>query len=171
MTAEIDQVDVGAPVPRRLLPFDRPLDALRTGPGNRLAVLATRDAHKRVGRAQAALADAGVSDRLSIEARRAGSDAVDLGGPAYDDPGLYLRASPTMHMRGVATPMLVAVGERDAECPMPQSQEFATAPAALGVPDSFVVYPGEGHALARRADRDDLRRCTVAWFRRWFATP
>ena len=74
-------------------------------------------------------------------------------------------------MRGVSTPVLIAVGERDAECPMPQSQEFQTALTALHVPTSFVVYAGEGHALVRQADRDDLRRRTVGWFQRWFAAP
>ena len=124
-------------------------------------------------RFRAGVADAGVSDWLSIEgeAPQAGSDAINFGGSVYDDATPYLRASPIMHMRGVGTPVLIAVGERDAECPMPQSQEFHTALVALHVPTSFVVYAGEGHALVRQADRDDLRRRTVGWFRRWFAAP
>ncbi len=124
-------------------------------------------------RFRAGVSDAGVSDWLSIEgeAPQAGSDEVNFGGSVYDDDGPYLRASPITHMRGVATPVLIAVGERDAECPMPQSQEFYTAMTALHVPTSFVVYAGEGHALRRQADRDDLGRRTVAWFRRWFDGP
>ncbi len=51
-TAEIDEVDAGGGAVRRILSFDGPLDALRFGPDDRLAVLATSDAHKRVGRAQ-----------------------------------------------------------------------------------------------------------------------
>ena len=121
-------------------------------------------------RFRAGVADAGVSDWLSIEgeAPQAGSDEVNFGGSVYDNPAPYLRASPITHMRGVATPVLIAVGERDAECPMPQSLEYYTAMRALNVPTDFVVYAGEGHALRREADRDDLRRRTIAWFHRWF---
>ena len=123
-------------------------------------------------RFRAGVADAGVSDWLSIEgeAPQAGSDEVNFGGSVYDNPQPYLRASPITHMRGVSTPVLIAVGERDAECPMPQSLEYYTAMKALNVPTDFVVYPGEGHALRREADRDDLRRRTLAWFHRWFDT-
>ncbi len=122
-------------------------------------------------RFRAGVADAGVSDWLSIEgeAPQAGSDEVNFGGSVYDNPKPYLDASPIMHMRGVSTPVLVAVGERDVECPMPQSQEFFTALQALDVPASFIVYAGEGHALVREADREDLRRRSTDWFRRWFA--
>ena len=118
----------------------------------------------------AGVAVAGVSDWLSIEgeAPQAGSDAVSFGGSVYDNPEPYLRASPITHMPGTATPVLLAVGDRDVECPLPQSQEFHTALQALGVPTSLVVYKDEGHALRREVDRDDLRRRTLAWFHRFF---
>jgi len=89
--------------------------------------------------------------------------------PGYDDPTAYLKASPIMHIRGVSTPTLITVGERDLECPMPQSEEFYTALEALGVPVEFHVYPGEGHHLHKAADRADFRKRTVGWFQRWFA--
>ncbi len=118
----------------------------------------------------AAVAVAGVSDWLSIEgeAPQAGSDPVSFGGSVYDNPEPYLRASPITHMPGTATPVLLAVGDRDVECPLPQSQEFHTALQALGVPTSLVVYKDEGHAFRRAADSDDLRRRTLAWFHRFF---
>jgi dipeptidyl aminopeptidase/acylaminoacyl peptidase len=122
-------------------------------------------------RFRAAVSHAGVSDWLSLEgeAPQAGSDQVNFGGSVYDDPTPYLKASPIMHMRGVSTPTLITVGERDLECPMPQSEEFYTALDALGVPVEFHVYPGEGHHLQKAADRADFRKRTVAWFQRWFA--
>jgi dipeptidyl aminopeptidase/acylaminoacyl peptidase len=122
-------------------------------------------------RFRAGMSHAGVSDWLSIEgeAPQAGSDEVNFGGSVYDNAAPYLKASPVMHMRGVKTPVLVTVGERDLECPMPQSQEFYTALKALNVPVSFVVYPGEGHHLNKARNRDDEQRRTVAWFRRWFS--
>ena len=118
----------------------------------------------------ASVAVAGVSDWLSIEgeAPQAGSDPVSFGGSVYENPEPYLRASPITHMPGTATPVLLAVGDRDVECPLPQSQEFHTALLALGVPTSLVVYKDEGHAFRREADSDDLRRRTLAWFHRFF---
>jgi dipeptidyl aminopeptidase/acylaminoacyl peptidase len=122
-------------------------------------------------RFRAGVAHAGVSDWLSIEgeAPQAGSDEVNFGGSVYDDAAAYLKASPIMHMRGVNTPTLLTVGERDLECPMPQSEEFYTALEALGVPVEFHVYPGEGHHLDKAEDRADFRKRTVGWFKRWFA--
>ena len=122
-------------------------------------------------RFRAAVSHAGVSDWLSLEgeAPQAGSDQVNFGGSVYDDPAPYLKASPIVHMRGVTTPTLITVGERDLECPMPQSEEFYTALEALGVPVEFHVYPGEGHHLQKAADRADFRKRTVGWFQRWFA--
>jgi dipeptidyl aminopeptidase/acylaminoacyl peptidase len=150
-----------------------PIDDARLGImggsyGGYMAMWAITQTH----RFRAAVSHAGVSDWLSIEgeAPQAGSDQVNFGGSVYDDAGPYLKASPIMHMRGVATPMLMTVGEHDLECPMPQSQEFATALQALGVPSEFYVYPEEGHALRKAKDRADFRRRSVAWFQRWFAT-
>jgi dipeptidyl aminopeptidase/acylaminoacyl peptidase len=122
-------------------------------------------------RFRAAVSHAGVSDWLSIEgeAPQAGSDQVNFGASVYDDAVPYLKASPIMHMRGVATPMLITVGERDLECPMPQSEEFYTAMQALGVPAEFHVYPEEGHVLNKAEDRADFRGRSVSWFQRWFA--
>jgi len=137
--------------------------------GGYMAMWAITQTH----RFRAAVSHAGVSDWLSLEgeAPQAGSDQVNFGGSVYDDDTPYLRASPITHMRGVATPTLITVGERDLECPMPQSEEFYTALQALGVPAEFHVYPEEGHALRKAADRSDFRRRTVAWFQRWFSAP
>ena len=158
----VDAAERAAPVD------DRRLGITGGSYGGYMTMWAVTQTH----RFRAGLADAGVSDWLSIEgeAPQAGSDEVNFGGSVYDNPAPYLRASPITHMRGVATPVLIAVGERDVECPLPQSQEFFTAMRALHVPASFVVYPGEGHALVHEADREDLKRRGVAWFTRWFAT-
>ncbi len=121
-------------------------------------------------RFRAAVSHAGVSDWLSIEgeAPQAGSDQVNFGGSVYDNAAPYLKASPIMYMRGVATPVLITVGERDLECPMAQSEEFFTALQTLGVPSDFYVYADEGHALRKPANRADFRQRTVSWFQRWF---
>ncbi len=69
VTAEIDQVAATGGPARRLLSFDGPLEALRTGPDGRLAVLATQAAHKRVGRTEAAAALTGVVGTSTDEQR------------------------------------------------------------------------------------------------------
>ncbi len=122
-------------------------------------------------RFKAAAAHAGISDWLSEqgEAPQMTQDAPDpvFGTLVYDDPRPQLHASPITHMRGVRTPMLITVGERDVECPLPQSQEFYQAMLALGVPTQFVVYAGEGHGFHKDVDRMDERGRTVGWFARW----
>lgn len=137
--------------------------------GGFMAMWAVTQTH----RFRAAAAHAGVSDWLSIqgEAPQMTADAPDpsFNTLVYDDPRPQLRASPITHMRGVRTPVLITVGERDVECPMPQSEEFFQALQTLGVPSSFVVYAGEGHAFRNEKDRADERRRTVAWFDRWLA--
>jgi dipeptidyl aminopeptidase/acylaminoacyl peptidase len=135
--------------------------------GGYMAMWAVTQTH----RFRAAVANAGVSDWLSIEgeAPQAGSDQVNFGGSVYDNATPYLKASPIMHMRGVSTPTLITVGERDLECPMPQSQEFYTAMQALGVPAEFYVYAGEGHGYHKAENRADFRQRAVGWFQRWFA--
>src|SRR6202020_616089 len=58
--AEIDTVDGKGGAVHRVLSFNGTLDRLRYGPGNRLAVLATAQAHKLVGRAEAGAPMVGV---------------------------------------------------------------------------------------------------------------
>jgi dipeptidyl aminopeptidase/acylaminoacyl peptidase len=149
-----------------------PIDDSRVGImggsyGGYLAMWAITQTH----RFRAAAAHAGVSDWLSLEgqAPQAGSDQVNFGGSVYDDASPYLKASPIMHMHGVSTPTLMTVGERDLECPMPQSEEFYTALQALGVPVEFHVYAEEGHHLRKAENRVDFNKRIVAWFQRWFA--
>ena len=62
------------------------------------------------------------------------------------------------------TPTLVLVGERDVECPVPQSYEFWHALKTLGVPTQLVVYPGEGHVFQQPGHRKDSIRRAVAWY-------
>ena len=124
-------------------------------------------------RFKAAVAGAGVSDWLSYY----GQNGIDewmipfFGASVYDDPAVYARSSPIDFIKHVRTPTFEFVGDRDLECPMPQSQEFWHALHTLGVPTEFVVYPGQGHELHDAADVADARRRTLAWFARWLHAP
>jgi dipeptidyl aminopeptidase/acylaminoacyl peptidase len=150
-----------------------PIDEMRLGImggsyGGYMAMWAVTQTH----RFRAAVSHAGISNWLSLEgeAPQAGSDQVNFGGSVYDDITPYLRASPIVRIKGVSTPTLLTVGERDLECPLPQSQEFYTALEALRVPVEFHVYAGEGHHLQKAENRADFRKRTVDWFKRWFAS-
>jgi len=87
-----------------------------------------------------------------------------FGASVYDDPAVYSRSSPITFIRQVKTPTLVLVGERDLECPLPQSQEFYHALKTLKVPTKLVVYAGEGHAVMKPEHRRDIMRRWVGWF-------
>ena len=123
----------------------------------------------QTNRFKAAVAGAGVSDWLSYY----GENGIDqwmipfFEASVYDDPAVYAKSSPINFIKHARTPTFEYVGDRDLECPMPQSQEFWHALNTLGVPTEFVVYPGQGHELRDAKDRADAKRRTLAWFSRW----
>lgn len=68
-------------------------------------------------------------------------------------------------IKNVKTPTLILlVGDRDGECPVPQSYEFWHALKTLGVENQFVVYPNEGHRIAQPEHRRDILKRTLEWF-------
>ena len=117
-------------------------------------------------RFRAAFAGAGVANWQSYY----GENAIDqwmipyFGASVYDDPAVYAKSSPINFIKNVTTPTLVAVGERDGECPPPQSYEFWHALKTLGVKTEFVLYPGEGHAFHDPEHSRDLFARVVKWF-------
>jgi dipeptidyl aminopeptidase/acylaminoacyl peptidase len=117
-------------------------------------------------RFRAAVAGAGIANWQSYY----GQNGIEqwmipyFGASVYDDPAVYARSSPINFIKRVKTPTLILVGERDLECPLPQSQEFYRALKALGVPTKLVVYAGEGHGISRPEHRRDILRRWVEWF-------
>jgi dipeptidyl aminopeptidase/acylaminoacyl peptidase len=123
----------------------------------------------QTNRFSAAMAGAGIANWQSYY----GENLIDrwmvpfFGASVYDDPAVYAKSSPIQFIKNVKTPTLVIVGERDAECPAPQSYEFWHALHTLGVTTELVVYPGEGHMLIDAKNRQDVLERTVAWFDRY----
>ena len=120
----------------------------------------------QTNRFKAAVAAAGVSDWLSYYGEN-GIDAWMLpyfGASVYDDPAVYARSSPITYIKNVRTPTFAYVGERDIECPAPQTQEFWHALKTLGVPTGIMIYPGEGHGLRDPKNVQDALERTLAWF-------
>ncbi|HEY2108455.1 MAG TPA: prolyl oligopeptidase family serine peptidase, partial [Candidatus Acidoferrales bacterium] len=114
----------------------------------------------------AAVAGAGLSNYLSYY----GENKIDqwmipyFGATAYDDPVVYAKSSPINFIKKAKTPTLVVVGDRDGECPAPQSYEFWHALKTLRVPTEFVIYPNEGHLFANPEHSRDVIDRTAAWF-------
>src|SRR5438094_8308465 len=80
------------------------------------------------------------------------------------DPAVYRKSSPIENIKKAKTPTLVIVGERDAECPAPQSYEFWHALRTLGVPTQLVVHPGECTLYLKQETQADRLDRTVASF-------
>jgi dipeptidyl aminopeptidase/acylaminoacyl peptidase len=117
-------------------------------------------------RFRAAVAGAGISDWQSYY----GENSIDqwmvpfFGKTVYDDAAVYAKSSAIEYIKKVKTPTLVVVGDRDGECPAPQSFEFWHALRAEGVKTQLVVYPNEGHGFRDPAHRRDVLERALNWF-------
>jgi dipeptidyl aminopeptidase/acylaminoacyl peptidase len=144
-----------------------PIDDKRLGlTGGSYGGFMTMWAVTQTNRFKAAVAAAGISNWQSYY----GQNGIDgwmlpyFGASVYDDPAVYARSSAINFIRNVRTPTFSFVGERDIECPAPQTQEFWHALKTVGVPTAVMIYPGEGHALRDpEHTRDSLQR-SLAWF-------
>jgi len=122
-------------------------------------------------RFRAAVAGAGLSNWLSYTGENGISEWMVpyFGATAYDDPAVYAKSSPINFITQARTPTLVVVGERDVECPAPQSFEFWRGLQRAGVPSQLVVYPDEGHGFQNPEHQRDVTRRTLQWFDRYLA--
>jgi dipeptidyl aminopeptidase/acylaminoacyl peptidase len=120
----------------------------------------------QTNRFKAAVAGAGISNWQSYY----GENSIDqwmipyFGATVYDNPAVYAKSAPITFVKKVKTPTLIVVGERDGECPAPQSYELWHALRALGVTTELVVYPGEGHMFVDPKNKRDLIERAAAWF-------
>lgn len=149
-----------------------PIDPNRLGIfGHSYGGYMTMWAETQTHRFAAAVAGAGLSDWLSYY----GVNDLDqwmipfFGASIYDDPAVYAKSDPMHFVKSVKTPTLILVGDRDGEVPMEQSVEWWHALETFHVPTKLVVYPDEGHAIAKPADRRDYVLRALSWFDEWFA--
>ena len=144
-----------------------PIDPQRLGiTGHSYGGFMTMWAVTQTNRFRAAVASAGIANWQSYY----GQNLIDqwmipyFGASVYDDPAVYAKSSPMNFIKNVRTPTLIMVGDSDAECPPPQSQEFWHALKALGVKTKLVVYENEGHTFRVPAHREDVLARSIAWF-------
>jgi dipeptidyl aminopeptidase/acylaminoacyl peptidase len=147
-----------------------PIDPNRTGiVGWSYGGYMTMWAVTQTTRFKAAVAGAGIANWQSYY----GQNKIDtwmlpfFGASVYDKPEAYSRSSPMTYIKKVKTPTLVLHGDRDSEVPTPQGYEFWHALKALNVPTELVIYPDEGHAIAKPAHQRDIEERLVAWFDRY----
>jgi dipeptidyl aminopeptidase/acylaminoacyl peptidase len=117
-------------------------------------------------RFRAAVVGAGIANWQSYY----GENSIDqwmipfFGASVYDDPAVYAKSSAITFIHQIHTPTLVIVGDRDGECPAPQSYEFWHALRDQHVKTQLVIYPNEGHAFADPEHRRDVLTRAVEWF-------
>ena len=115
---------------------------------------------------RAAVAGAGISDWKSYY----GENSIDqwmipfFGASVYDDPAVYAKSSAINYIKNAKTPMLIVVGDRDGECPAPQSFEMWHALNTMHVPVKLVVYPNEGHGFSNPNDERNVLERAIQWF-------
>jgi dipeptidyl aminopeptidase/acylaminoacyl peptidase len=159
MLAGIDAVEKAAPID------DSRLGLYGHSYGGWFAMWANTQTH----RFKAFVAGAGIANWTSYY----GQNGIDqwmipfFGASVYNDPAVYRAASPIEFIKQAKTPTFIYVGERDVECPAPQSVEYWHALHALGVPVKLVIYAGEGHHFQKLTDLEDLRKRILCWFDRY----
>jgi dipeptidyl aminopeptidase/acylaminoacyl peptidase len=123
-------------------------------------------AETQTHRFAAIVAGAGISNWQSYY----GENSIDqwmvpfFGATVYDDPAIYAKSSAINYIHNAKTPMLIIVGDRDGECPAPQSFEMWHALKAVGVKTQLVIYPNEGHGFRDPAHIRDRAERTAKWF-------
>jgi dipeptidyl aminopeptidase/acylaminoacyl peptidase len=147
-----------------------PIDPNRVGiTGWSYGGFMTMFAVTQTDRFKAAVSGAGIANWQSYY----GENSIDqwmipyFGSSVYDDPGAYARESAINFIKNVKTPTLVVVGDRDGECPAPQSYEFWHALRDEHVPTQLVIYPNEGHGFVNPEHRRDVMDRAVEWFAKY----
>lgn len=165
---DLDDTLAGVDKVEKMLPID---DARLGMMGWSYGGFMSMFAPTRSQRFKAVVAGAGLSDWQSYY----GQNQIDqwmipfFGASLYDDPAAYAKSSAINFIKNAHTPALIVVGERDEECPAPQSFEYWHALKTLGVPATLVVYANQGHHIANHADEEDIMRRTLDWFGKYLA--
>ncbi len=155
----IDAVEKVAPVD------DKRLGIMGHSYGGLMTMWTVTQSH----RFKAAVAGAGIANWSSYY----GENGIDqwmipfFGASFYDDPAIYDKLSPIRYIKNATTPTFIYVGERDVECPAPQSQEFWHGLKDAGVTTSLVIYEGEGHGIRSPEHNKDLTDRELGWFAKY----
>jgi dipeptidyl aminopeptidase/acylaminoacyl peptidase len=88
-------------------------------------------------------------------------------GLPWTNPEKYHKASSTYQLGNVKTPTLIHVGGNDDRCPPAQSRMLYRALKEYNkTPTELIVYPGEGHGIAKMRNRRAKMEWDLAWLDR-----
>lgn len=88
----------------------------------------------------------------------------ELGLP-WKNTDLWVRLSPFFYVEKVTTPTLILCGQEDWNVPLLNSEQLYQALRRLGRVDTeLVVYPGQGHSIAKPSYQKDRYERYVAWY-------
>ena len=76
-------------------------------------------------------------------------------GSLAQDRDFLIQASPLTHLDRLQAPLFIIHGQNDPRVPVSEARQLHAALSARGIPVELVVYPDEGHGLAKLANRLD----------------
>ncbi|MFD0659333.1 S9 family peptidase [Thermocatellispora tengchongensis] len=89
-----------------------------------------------------------------------------LAGPP--DPAVYAAREPLGRVEGITCPMLLMQGLDDPVVPASQSEAFAAALDARGVPCTYLTFEGESHGFRRTETRSAALAAELAFYQQLF---
>jgi dipeptidyl aminopeptidase/acylaminoacyl peptidase len=84
--------------------------------------------------------------------------------PFWDDIDAYIANSPVFHVEQLNTPLLVAHGDDDGAVDFNQGVEYYNAARRAGKDFVLLVYEGENHGNAKKANQIDYHDRIMQWF-------
>jgi dipeptidyl aminopeptidase/acylaminoacyl peptidase len=84
--------------------------------------------------------------------------------PLYEDPAAYLRNSAVYFANKLKAPLLLSVGDKDGASDWHQDIELYNSARRAGKNCVMLVYEGENHSVAQKANQLDYHRRINAWF-------
>jgi dipeptidyl aminopeptidase/acylaminoacyl peptidase len=97
----------------------------------------------------------------------------EFGGPWWDEKAMaeqYRRNSPHLFAKNFRTPTLVIHGELDYRVPYTEGLGLFTALQRQGVPSRLLLYPDEGHWIAKPQNQRLWWNEVQGWFGRWLVS-
>jgi dipeptidyl aminopeptidase/acylaminoacyl peptidase len=103
--------------------------------------------------------NAGITNQVIFESSQGRMEK-----PFWDDFNTYVKNSPVHRSKERTAPILVAFGDQDGAVDWSQGQQLYNTLRRMGKETVLLVYPGENHGLARRANQLDYARRLRHWF-------
>ena len=91
-----------------------------------------------------------------------GQERLDV--PLWEDPQAYMRNSAVFHVNKMKGALLLAVGDKDGASDWHQDIEMYNLARRAGKQCVMLVYPGENHSLAVKANQIDYHDRILDWF-------